>query len=296
MRSCNPAFAEADPDDEKINYYVERIARTELNRILFYAKEQYAIQDGELDRLYLWTGPLDRRTTPMCRFLQTGELTGEDANGKPYDYERLRGLLPEWKEDGWPLDVLKENVRIVHDVFYDAGAINTPMPSDWQCHINCRHTFRAGSVIPKEIMDEPVVMDGWMQPQSMPESPMGVEMNGAYIMADETDSESVYIDELEDALIPFGVADSIHEGTPAYYLPTDDINDDEPVFMFESGDEFDIGKWAVFAFQETQAGMSEYDIRWTMTDESMFTMSEIAYLMDNCDWLTKVAFANGWAV
>lgn len=298
VRSCNPDFYNADPNDRQTNYLVERIARTELNRILFYAKEQYAIQDGELDKYYKWTGPLDRRTTPMCRFLQTGELTGEDSKGRPYDFEHLRPLLPEWREEGWPLDELKANVRTVHDVFYDAGYLKTPMPSDWQCHINCRHTFRAGSVIPREDREDevPLEFEGWMQPQEMPESPMSVEMNGAYILGDQTDSEEIFVDEYSEAIRPFGFKRSVHGSIPSYYLPTDESFDNEPIFVFEFGDEFMVGKWVKTFLQESEAGMSEYDMVWMMREESPFSDNEITYIAENWQWLVLVALAHGWAV
>lgn len=179
VMDANPDFADYYENDSTA-YKVERIARTELNRILMYAKEQLAIQDGELDKRYAWRGPLDERTTACCRFLQTGELTGLDRDGKPYDYEHLRDELPEWREDGWTLPELKQAVHDTWEVFHEHGIITTVMPSEWTMHINCRHSFQPISVIPEEAV-RPVDMDGWIQPANVPDEVYGPTVITPYV-------------------------------------------------------------------------------------------------------------------
>ena len=319
IRRANPALS--DKQDPRIRYMVERIARTEMNRILMYAKEQLALQDGELDKRYAWRGPLDTRTTPMCRFLQTGELRGMTDRDKPYDYEYLRPELPEWREDGWTLPELKEAVRQVYEVFHAHGLLDTEMPSEWSMHINCRHSFHPISVIPEGEV-RPPVMDNWIQPENIPEpstvsidtewmheqyqttpqpvvpmdtkppwgEPMGVEMDGASVLSDMGGSEEVYVD---DTHIPitFGVLYSVF-GMPAYYLYEDDDSDD-PVYVFDSLDENDIARYAGLLIAESELGTSEYDLAWYLRDEGL-SDGDVNFLMEHTYQLYDVAQEKGW--
>ena len=116
----NDGFTEKD---------AERIANTEVERILCVAKERYYE-----DEKVVWVGPLDDRTTAMCKYAQTGKLSEK--------YEHLRKDLPEWKRDGFTVKQMKTFLHKVWQVFHDAGVVRTKMISDWSMHIGCRHTFQ----------------------------------------------------------------------------------------------------------------------------------------------------------
>lgn len=293
--SCQ-LYSEASRGDPDIRYRVERIARTELNRILFYAKEQMAVRDGDADSLFVWEGPLDRRTTPMCRFMQTGELTGELRNGEPYDYEELRSELPEWRAEGRTLPELKDMCRQVHDVFHSHGLIGTPMITDWQMHINCRHTFRRSSKIDiaGDSHDDVPEMDGWIQIDEVEpgENPMQVEVIGdAVSQADETDDIEVAISQY--AKYTFGFENSRY-GIPSFYLPESDENDESAIFQFQTINEYGLGVWVRFVAEEMGAEMSKTDIITILYDESGMSNEEIGYIANNWDWLFDVALDEGW--
>ena len=119
-------------------YQAQRIIRTELTRIINYAKEFIALRGDYGEYNYGWSGPLDYRTTPMCWYLQTGSLRDSDkkalekAGHTPEE-------LPPIPEEGMPLEQLRETCREVARLFgYD-------MISDWVMHINCRHSFVRGN-------------------------------------------------------------------------------------------------------------------------------------------------------
>ena len=331
VRQANPDFYNAPNTDMDVRYKVERIARTELNRILFYAKEQLAMQDGDLDQLYAWKGPLDSRTTPMCRFLQTGELTGmtggAGSKAKPYDYEYLRPQLPEWREDGWTLPELKDACRQVWQVFHDAGLLDTEMPSDWSMHINCRHSFQPVSRITIDsAIPTPREMGGWMQvsePEPAPDITSDVvdivpniespkeSLLPSFLeterpkeeepeLAVEVNGISILSDMTDSSSvfvdehyvpITFGVRYSIYGG-PAYHIYAYDDSDD-PVYVFDSIDENDIWQYSSFIANELESGMSEYDISWILRDEGI-TGNDVNYLMENHDELLTLSYDKGW--
>ena len=116
----NEGFTEAD---------AERIANTEIERILCAAKELYYEDEN-----VVWVGPLDERTTVMCRYAQTGKV--------PPKYESLKEKLPKWKKTGFTVKEMKAFLRKVWQVFHETGAVKTEMISDWSMHIGCRHTFQ----------------------------------------------------------------------------------------------------------------------------------------------------------
>lgn len=87
---------------------------------------------------YGWVGPLDYRTTPMCYYMQTGELRESDIKALEKAGHKVSDL-PPIPEEGMPLEQLKETCYKVAECFgYD-------MISDWVMHINCRHTFARGN-------------------------------------------------------------------------------------------------------------------------------------------------------
>ena len=317
--SCSK-YRDADRNDEYIRSFVKRIAQTELNRILFYAKEQEAIESGATDRYYTWAGPIDRRMTPMCRYLQTGELTGENNKGETYDYSYLRPELPEWKEQGWELSELKEVCRKVYDVFYDNGIIGTPMLSDWQMHINCRHTFSPSAKLPDDLRPDNV--DGWIQLENIPELPkeieeptelygtptsfqplpestdipeepkLQMEMIGDAVMT-ANDTDEMIIEDTPLARYTFGFSRSFNN-MPYFILPTSTENDEVAIFQFSTLNEYQLGTWLRFVVEELDAGLDMGTIVMILNDESGMDYQEIGYIQNNWEWLFDVALSLGW--
>lgn len=307
VRASCPMYRDSDVHDTEMRYRIERVARTELNRILFYVKEQMAIEDGALDYYYGWRGPLDKRTTPMCRFMQTGLLTGEDSKGEPYDYSFLKDELPEWREEGWPLPDLKDAVRQVHDVFQAHGLINTDMITDWQMHINCRHTFAQLERMPKDEADEVRVIDSWILPPDMPKeqefpspesrdaiNPMHVDAFGNEIM-DALGEDEIIINEIPYAERAFGFLNPFGN-QPSYFLPLNTEHDDDPIFSYETVNEFDLGMWLRFIVEEMAEDMDDTTIVTILVSESGMNNDEISYTMKHWDWLYDVADYMGWIV
>ena len=316
--SC-PVYADSDVHDRETRYRIERVARTELNRILFYVKEQVALEDGALDYYYGWRGPLDKRTTPMCRFMQTGELTGETIKGEPYDYEYLRSELPVWREEGWALPELKECVRQVHDVFQKHGLVNTDMITDWQMHINCRHTFAQLGKMPREEAEDIQIVDNWIMPPSnepkpqpepqtpnipipQPEfpsqeerdeiNPMHVDVFGDEII-DALGEDEIIINEVPYAERAFGFNHPFAPH-PSFFLPLSTEHDDDPIFVFDTINEYDLGTWLRFIVEELAEDMDESIIVRVMVEESRMTNDEISYIMKHWTWLYDLASYMGW--
>ena len=139
----------------------ERIALTELCRIMEYKKILSYKRNGP-NFLYGWTGPLLYYTSPLDRFLQTGELRsdnyryvstfGSASNARKdsppgYDYEYLRSELPKWKEAGWPLDEFRNVINESYAVFHRHGIEKGEMLTDWLTPA-CTHTIMARPKMP----------------------------------------------------------------------------------------------------------------------------------------------------
>jgi len=262
---------------------VSRIVQTEVGRILLYAKEQSAIRNQRAGNLWEWSGPLDDRTTPMCRFLQTGDLTGEYRYGDAYDYEHLRALLPEWEDGGWTLPDLKEVVKNTYEVFHDAGVIKTPMPGDWIAHINCRHTFHERSKIADE--GERIEMPDMIN-SFIPDPDDVLDMMSSLSGYESTAVTTVSgIDE--------GVA-FVHGNDlqPTYYVPSDNAN--AVTFTFTSVNEQKVAEWAKLIIHLEETGLEDVWIAWMVQDESGMTNDEINYLYANADVLYEMGQVMGW--
>lgn len=96
------------------------IARTEANRVATTTREVYATANDPPEATYTWVGATDHRTTPICREIK--RRVKEEGGGV---------TLPRLKD-------------IVRDVGteYAVARNQSPPPTDWTPHINCRHTFR----------------------------------------------------------------------------------------------------------------------------------------------------------
>lgn len=271
VRAVNPALTEDEAD---------RITRTEVGRILAYAKEQEALRtDGE-DYLYVWTGPLDARTTPMCRYAQTGVLDPA--------YESLRPELPPWDKDGFGLADLKTFLHDIWQVFHNHGYLKTEMVSDWSMHINCRHTFRAVSQLPEKAV-----------------SPMPEDF-GVYLNDDGTDAQQGMMAMFASAprddvdVISFEAPPEVasvaflesEDGGPVIYSNGRSAGN---TFVFATADERSAYGWAQFIAGAVRDGvMTPDDILEALLDSDL-TDDEISYLMDNYRGLITAGDELGWA-
>lgn len=273
---------------------VDRIVKTEVTRIIFLAKEHQAQEEDGADDRYHWVGPLDRRTTAMCRYAQTGELTGELTDGTPYDYNNLQGQLPEWREDGWSLDGLKDFISNVWRVFHDNGIISTVMPTDWVMHINCRHTFARKSKIHRDDIEifGPEIID-MMPPveQFLPGGeladlyntedvyPTIVEMTGFDEISQLDVSDAIFTTEgpLPDDDIAFLVSDESTE--PMVYTFTDMGH----TFIFANATESEVASYAAQILRQRNEGTADVNIQWMLADDTDLDYREIRYLLENTD-------------
>lgn len=101
-------------------YRLERIARTESHYLSLKGQELgYKKRDAILgERNYLWIGPDDARTSPICKEIKA--RVKKEGKGLGVSMDQLKQIITE---------VAKKH----------APAMQT---RDWQPHINCRHTIR----------------------------------------------------------------------------------------------------------------------------------------------------------
>lgn len=268
-------------------YEAERIIRTELARVLYYAKEMIAERNDLGEYNYGWVGPLDYRTTPMCWYMQTGELRDSDlkalekAGHVPSD-------LPPIPEEGMPLEELKETCRKVAECFgYD-------MVSDWVMHINCRHTFARGNKrLDLEMADEDeverIVQD--LVQMAPEENEVGHAPPGAY-MEPQVDEDYIYVplESEGDDLDSFIFIDSIY-GKPTMY----DNFETEAIYVFETINERDVASWARMVVQLKEEGVPDETIIWAITDTAEDIEDMLAgYIVLNADEILSRAEDMGW--
>ena len=270
------------------DYQVSRIVQTELGRILMYAREQQAIRNQRADARYEWTGPLDDRTTPMCRFMQTGELRGNYRYmGGTYDLESIRDMLPEWRKDGWLLPELKEVLRDTWAVFNSIGLIRTPMVGEWIIHINCRHSF--------QVVSQLLIEEGLIEEYEMP------DMIDQYV----PDSDNLLTTMMTISgydTIPISAVTGINEGVafvssngfkPIVYAPTSEY--ESPVtFVFRSINERQATEWAKLVLQLRDSDVDDVSIVWLLQDESNMTDEEIDYVFAHAQILYDMGENLGW--
>lgn len=279
IHNANPSLTDKE---------VVRIRRTELQRILAFAKEQSALEEND-NHYYAWVGALDDRTTPICRYLQTGELSHKATNpnfaDKDYDYSYLQSKLPQWKEH-FTMSELKQFIRDTYEVFHDEGIINTLMISDWSPHINCRHTFTQTDVIPKEEFNENIDIDNYFP------SDQAVEM-----VADLDSQNEVVVEKVDYGDSDFIFLNSRFYIQPVYYY-TPNAKEEDTVFSFES-DEYAVAEESDYIEQRLRAGTDKETLMWELKDRihlHNITEEEITWLMekDRYLWFNKVADEMGW--
>ena len=261
-------------------YQAERIINTEVTRVIMYCKE-FIAERGDLGEYnYGWVGPLDSRTTPMCYYMQTGELRESDikalekAGHKPSD-------LPPIPEEGMPLEQLKETCYKVAECFgYD-------MISDWVMHINCRHTFARGNkrldveeAEPSEI--EQTVEDLLNMPGGLGTEPTYVDIEPI------TEDDKQYIP-VYDGFDSMVFLNSIYN-VPTMY----DDPDAEEVFVFEEMNERDVASWARMCLQLFDEGLSEDVIIWAIEDMGNIEDDTIYYIVTYAEEIYERAVNEGW--
>ena len=274
-------------------YQAERIIQTETTRVINYCKE-YIAERGDLGQyFYGWVGPLDNRTTPMCYYMQTGQL-------RPSDIKALEKAghtaeeLPKIPEQGLPLEALKECCRIVANCFgYD-------MISDWVMHINCRHTFARGNkrldVEFAEPSDVERVVDE-LQGLLPERDDMTVTTIPTY--EDEETGETIdlapVIEEDKASFPMFDGFGSYVFMNSIYDMPViyNDVYTDD-IFVFEQMNEEDVASWARMVLQLRDEGLEDTTIIWAIEDMGNIEDDTIAYIVTHADEIMERADAEGW--
>lgn len=260
-------------------YEAERIIRTELTRVINYCKEFIALRGDLGEYNYGWIGPLDYRTTPMCWYLQTGELRDSDVKALE-KAGHVPSELPPIPEEGMPLEQLRETCRQVASLFgYD-------MISDWVMHINCRHTFARGNkrldveeIEPSEIsrMVEELtdLAPGGGEELQIQLEPVVTEDKAYFVVYDDFDSY-IFINSMY--------------GVPTMY----DNRDADEIFVFETMNEKDVASWARMVIQLRHEGIDDEVIMWALSDTGNLEESSLGYIINHADEINTRAENEGW--
>ena len=274
-------------------YQAKRIIQTETTRIINYCKEFIAERNDLGEYNYGWVGPLDYRTTPMCYYLQTGELRDSDKKLLA-KLGRSESELPPIPEEGMPLEQLKETCRKVAEVF------GQDMISDWVMHINCRHTFARGNkrldleyANPDEIEQ---IVDDLLDMQD------DDDHGDMYIDSDYADSGGLFVDletiEEDDGKLYAQVYDGFDSyifinsiyGMPIFY--NEDSTDN--VFVFETMNEKDVASWARLVVQLREENLDDVTIMWALSDTGNLEDDVLGYIVTHADEIYTRAENEGW--
>ena len=261
-------------------YEAKRIIRTELTRIINYAKEFIAERNEMGEYLYGWVGPLDMYTTPMCWYLQTGELRASDlkalekAGHTPAD-------LPKIPEEGLPLEELREACRVIADCFgYD-------MISDWVMHINCRHTFARGNKrLDVEIADEGEIEAVVAELMLMPN---GEGSEETYVDSEPTVEDDKMYFKVYDGFDSYIFINSIYHVPVMYDDPSS-----EDVFVFEEMNEKEVASWARMVIQLRLKDVDDVQIMWALEDTGHLESQVLSYIITHADEINTRAENEGW--
>lgn len=265
-------------------YQAQRIIQTEVARTIFYAKEQSALREDLGAYNYGWQGPLDKRTTPMCYYMQTGKL-------RPSDYKALEKAghtadeLPTIPPEGLPLEELKEACR------QTAYCFGFDMISDWVMHINCRHSFIRGNraLEPQEVDDEQLqgLLDAVYDYEE--DSAPFLDNEDAYPMAVtlEADNE-LWIERMYDNYDAYLFPESIN-GKPTLYDSGADT-----IFVFDDMNEREALAWVRMIIELRREGIDDVSISWVMSDDGSLTEEVQTYLLAHADEYWERAQLMGW--
>lgn len=261
-------------------YQAERIIRTELTRIINYAKEFVALRDDDgLMYNYVWIGPLDMYTTPMCWYLQTGKLRDKDLKILEKKGHTVADL-PKIPEEGLPLEDLRMACRQVAEAFgYD-------MISDWVMHINCRHTFARSNKILNDREIEESDLYRWIE-QFSSLTPGGGEEPMVELTPSVEEDKAYFV--VYDDLDSFVFINSIYR-VPTMY---DNLMTDE-IFVFEEMNEKDVASWARMVIQLREEKVSDDIIIWAMQDMGNIEDDVITYIVVNAEKIMRRAENEGW--
>ena len=266
-------------------YQAKRIIQTEVGRVVNYAREQMALREDLGKYLYGWQGPLDKRTTPMCHYMQTGKLRKED-------YKLLEKAghtpdeLPVIPPEGLPLEELKEACRQTAYCFgYD-------MISDWIMHINCRHSFIRGNRA--------------LKPQTVDDEELERLIN-AISTIDDDDTPLIADTDAVDATLVGLAEDEIVRQEKMYddydsYLFVDSINDiptlydsdSEAMFVFRGLNEKEVCSWARLIIELRRERIDDVSIAWVLTDDGTLPQDIQDYLMAHAEEYWERATLMGW--
>lgn len=261
-------------------YQAKRIIRTETTRIINYAKE-FIAERGDLGEYnYAWVGPLDYRTTPMCYYLQTGEL--RDSDKKLLEkLGRSESELPPIPKEGMPLEQLRETCRKVAEIFgYD-------MISDWVMHINCRHTFARGNRRLDLEYAEPSEIDRIVE--DLIDLPGGSYGEDMYVDLEPIVEDDKIVVRVYDGFDSYIFINSINR-VPTLY---DEHSTDE-IFVFETMNERDVASWARLVVQLREEHLDDVTIMWALSDTGNLEDDVLAYIVTHADEINIRAENEGW--
>lgn len=261
-------------------YEAKRIIETELTRIINYAKEFIAERNDLGEYYYGWVGPLDYRTTPMCWYMQTGELRDSDRKLLA-KLGRTEADLPPIPEEGMTLEELKMNCRKVARVF------GHDMISDWVMHINCRHTFARGNRrLDATEMESSEIYRLVEYYNNL--NPGGGESPNVEIRPVVEDDKAYFT--------VFDNYDSYIFVNSVYNVPTMYDNPySTDIFVFETMNEKDVASWARMIVQLKLEKVDDQTIIWALQD--MGNIREemvINYLVLHAEEIVDRAEREGW--
>ena len=262
-------------------YEAKRIIQTETTRIINYAKE-FIAERGDLGEYnYGWVGPLDYRTTPMCYYMQTGEL--RDSDKKLLEkLHRSPDELPPIPEEGMPLEQLKMTCRKVAEVFgYD-------MISDWVMHINCRHTFARGNKrLDTEQIDDSEVYRLISQFEDTP--PELSEPTFIDLEPEAEEGEDRLYFKVYDGFDSYVFINSMYD-VPVMY----DNQSTDNIFVFEQMNEKDVASWARLVIQLREEGLDDSVITWALQDTGNLEDDVLSYIIYHANEIYTRAENEGW--
>lgn len=265
-------------------YQAQRIIQTEVRRVIFYAKEQMALREDLGMYTYGWQGPLDDRTTPMCYYMQTGDLRESDLKALA-KAGHTPDELPDIPKEGLPLEELKEACK------QTAYCFGHDMISDWVMHINCRHSFIRGNrdLKPRMVSDEEIArLLGAFDTEIPEETPLFPEGAVDPMMVTLESDEELKIEEMYDDYDSYLFVDSIND------IPTLYDSGSEVMFVFNGMNEREVLEWARLIVELRREGIDDVSITWALSDDGTLPQDIQDYLMVHAEEYWERAIIMGW--